>query len=89
MSGCDCCGWVPGRCGVVCEEEKRELMLLIQDGRRDVRGSSGVTLSVLARPSMLGRLLAWGLLGTGGGVGVLGRAGSVFCFGCDNDGGVT
>ena len=74
---------------MVCEEEKRELMLLIQDGHRDVRGSSGVALSVLARPNMLGRLLACGLLGTGGGVGVLGRAGSVFCFGCDSEGGVT
>jgi hypothetical protein len=64
-------------------------MLLIHDGRRDVRGSSGEALSVLARPNMVGRLLAWGLLGTGGGVGVLGSAGSVFCFGCDNEGGVT
>ena len=82
LSGCDCCG-------VVCEEEKRELMLLIHDGRRDDRGSSGVALSVLARPNMLGRLLTGDLLGTGGGVGVLGRAGSVFCLGCDNEGGVT
>jgi hypothetical protein len=47
-----------------------------------------LALSVLARPNMVGRLLGWGL-GTVGGVGVLGRAGSVFCLGCDNDGGVT
>jgi len=64
-------------------------MLLIHDGRRDDRGSSGFDLSVLARPNMLGRLLAWGFVGTAGGVGVLGRAGSVFCLGCDSDGGVT
>jgi hypothetical protein len=62
--------------------------LLIHDGRREARGSSGLALSVLARPNMLGRLLGWAF-GTVGGVGVLGRAGSVFCLGCDNDGGVT
>jgi hypothetical protein len=64
-------------------------MLLIHDGRREARGSSGLTLSVLARPRILGRLLTCGLLGTAGGVGVLGTAGSVFCLGCDNEGGVT
>lgn len=64
-------------------------MLLIHDGRLDARGSSGVVFSVLARPNMLGRLLGGVLPGTAGGVGVLGRAGSVFCLGCDSDGGVT
>lgn len=64
-------------------------MLLIHEGRRDVRGSSGLAFSVLVRPSRVGRLLGWALLGTFWGVGVLGRAGSVFCLGCDSDGGVT
>jgi hypothetical protein len=81
LSGTVCC--------VAWEEEKRELMLLIHDGRREARGSSGLVLSVFARPKMLGRLLAWALAGTGWGVGVVGRAGSVFCLGCDSDGGVT
>lgn len=90
MSGGVCCGCGVDRCGAPCEEEeKRELMLLIHDGRRDARGSSGLAFSVLVRPSRVGRLLGWALLGTFWGVGVLGRAGSVFCPGCDSDGGVT
>lgn len=64
-------------------------MLLIHEGRREARGSSGLGLSLLARLNMAGRLLGWALPVTVWGDGVLGRAGSVFCLGCDSDGGVT
>ena len=84
-----CCGAPVGRCGVVCDEEKRELILLIHDGRREVRGSSLPLLSVLARLSRVGRLFACALFADVWGEGVVGRAGSVFCLGCDRDGGVT
>lgn len=58
LSGGVCCGCGVDRCGVPCEEEeKRELILLIHDGRRDARGSSGLAFSVLVRPSRAGRLL--------------------------------
>ena len=73
---------------MVCDEEKRELMLLIHDGRREDRGSS-LLLSVLPRLSRVGRLFGCGLLVEVCGVGVVGTAGSVFCLGCDSDGGVT
>ena len=79
-----CCG-----AAVVCDEEKRELILLIHDGRREVRGSSLPLLSVLARLSRVGRLFACALLAAVWGEGVVGRAGSVFCLGCDREGGVT
>lgn len=65
-------------------------MLLIHDGRRDARGSSLLPLSaLLPRLRMAGRLLVCVFAGVGWGVGVLGWAGSVFCLGCDSDGGVT
>lgn len=86
-----CWGAGAGRCGVDCDE-KRELMLFIHDGLLDWRGSSLLLLfSVLTRLSRLGRLLDWFLFGVvdEGGVGVVGTAGSEFCFGCDSDGGVT
>lgn len=64
-------------------------MLLIHDGRREVRDSSLPLLSVLTRLSRVGRLFGCALLGAVWGEGVVGRAGSVFCLGCDRDGGVT
>jgi hypothetical protein len=64
-------------------------MLLIHDGRREVRDSSLPLLSVLTRLSRVGRLLSCALLGAVWGEGVVGRAGSVFCLGCDREGGVT
>jgi len=64
-------------------------MLLIHDGRREVRGSSPTFLSVLPRLSKVGRLFGCALLALVWGEGVVGTAGSVFCFGCDSEGGVT
>jgi len=83
-----CCGAAVGRCGVVCDE-KRELMLLIHDGRRETRGSSLPFLSVLLRLSRVGLLFGCALLALVWGEGVVGTAGSVFCLGCDSEGGVT
>jgi hypothetical protein len=64
-------------------------MLLIHDGRREARGSSLPLLSVLARLSRVGRLFGCALLVAVWGEGVVGTAGSVFCLGCDREGGVT
>jgi hypothetical protein len=64
-------------------------MLLIHDGRLEARGSSLPLFSALPRLSRVGRLFGCVLEAAVWGEGVVGSAGSVFCLGCDSEGGVT
>lgn len=88
--GTCCCEPDWRTCGVACEEENFELMLLIQDGRRLPRASSSLLALLLefVRLSKLGRLGCAFPAGSDG-EGLLGWALVGFCFASEREGGVT